>query len=40
MGRGLTNPNGLLVAVIVSTLTFFLGWRIFHRASFKFAEYV
>jgi ABC-type polysaccharide/polyol phosphate export permease len=40
MGRGLTNPNGLMVAVIVATVTFFLGWRIFHRASFKFAEYV
>jgi lipopolysaccharide transport system permease protein len=40
MGRGLTNPNGLLIAIGVSTVTFFLGWRIFHRASFKFAEYV
>jgi lipopolysaccharide transport system permease protein len=40
MGRGLTNPNGLLIAIVVSTVTFFLGWRIFHRASFKFAEYV
>lgn len=40
MGRGFHNPNGLLVAAIVSTLVFFIGWRIFHKASFKFAEYV
>ncbi|MDB5323265.1 MAG: tagG 1 [Phycisphaerales bacterium] len=40
MGRGLTNPSGLLVSILVSTIAFFLGWRVFHRASFKFAEYV
>ena len=40
MGRGLTNSNGLLVAAIVSTATFFIGWRIFTKAAFKFAEYV
>src|SRR4051794_23755103 len=37
MGRGLHNPTGLLVAATVATLTFVFGWRIFHKASFKFA---
>ncbi|HEY7120703.1 MAG TPA: ABC transporter permease [Tepidisphaeraceae bacterium] len=40
MGRGLSNPNGLFVAAIISTLVFFVGWRVFHKAAFKFAEYV
>lgn len=40
MGRGLHNPTGLLVSAVVSVLVFFVGWRVFHKASFKFAEYV
>jgi len=40
MGRGLHNPEGLLISAITSILVFFVGWRIFHKASFKFAEYV
>jgi ABC-type polysaccharide/polyol phosphate export permease len=40
MGRGLHNPTGLLASAIVSLLVFFVGWRVFHKASFKFAEYV
>ena len=40
MGGGLHNPTGLLASAIVSFLVFFVGWRVFHKASFKFAEYV
>jgi ABC-type polysaccharide/polyol phosphate export permease len=40
MGRGMTNPVGLLFAAILSMIVFLFGWRIFHKASFKFAEYV
>src|SRR4051812_34360862 len=40
MGRGLTNPTGLLAAAVIATLFFFVGWRVFHKAAFKFAEYV
>jgi ABC-type polysaccharide/polyol phosphate export permease len=40
MGRGLHNPVGLLSSAITSVLVFFIGWRVFHKASFKFAEYV
>jgi lipopolysaccharide transport system permease protein len=40
MGRGLHNPQGLLVSAVTATLIFFIGWRVFHKASFKFAEYV
>ena len=40
MGHGLTNARGLVVSIVVATLTFVFGWRIFHRAAFKFAEYV
>lgn len=31
---------GLASALAVSLISFFVGWRIFHKASFKFAEYV
>ena len=27
-------------AVAISMLMFFVGWRVFHKAAFKFAEYV
>lgn len=40
MGHGLTNPWGLLSAAIASVIAFFGGWWVFHRAEFKFAEYV
>jgi ABC-type polysaccharide/polyol phosphate export permease len=40
MGRGLHNPLGLAVAGVVSVVVFLVGWRVFHKASFKFAEYV
>ena len=40
MGRGLTNVTGLLASAIIATLFFFVGWRVFHKAAFKFAEYV
>jgi lipopolysaccharide transport system permease protein len=40
MGRGFHNPNGLLLSAVTSVMLFFIGWRIFHKASFKFAEYV
>lgn len=40
MGGGLHNPQGLLAGAVISTLVFFVGWRVFHKASFKFAEYV
>jgi ABC-type polysaccharide/polyol phosphate export permease len=40
MGRGLSHPLGFLVAAVTSLVIFVLGWRIFHKASFKFAEYV
>jgi len=40
MGRGLHNPSGLLASAVTSILVFFVGWRVFHKASFKFAEYV
>jgi ABC-type polysaccharide/polyol phosphate export permease len=40
MGRGLHNPAGLAASATTSVLVFFVGWRVFHRASFKFAEYV
>jgi len=40
MGRGLTNPSGLLAAAVIATVFFFVGWRVFHKAAFKFAEYV
>ena len=40
MGRGLSDPMGLLFAGTLSLIVFLVGWRIFHNASFKFAEYV
>lgn len=35
-----TDPWGLACAVGISLFTFFVGWRIFNKAAFKFAEYV
>src|SRR4051812_8874220 len=41
-GDGLVHstPTGLAVATVVSLTVFFVGWRVFHKAAFKFAEYV
>lgn len=40
MGRPLANPVGLLLAATIATALLLIGWRVFHRAAFKFAEYV
>lgn len=41
-GEGLVHstPMGLVVAAVVGISVFLIGWRVFHKASFKFAEYV
>ncbi len=39
-GQSLHNPVGLIVAAAIALMVFFFGWTIFHRAEFKFAEYV
>jgi ABC-type polysaccharide/polyol phosphate export permease len=40
MGDSIPNPIGLAVAAIIACLVFYFGWKVFHRAEFKFAEYV
>ena len=40
MGRPLHDPVGLVVAAMVAVFVFLGGWRVFHQAEFKFAEYV
>jgi ABC-type polysaccharide/polyol phosphate export permease len=35
-----STPGSLVCAVVISMLMFFIGWRVFHKASFRFAEYV
>ncbi len=40
MGEPLHDPIGLGVATALSILVFLGGWRAFHKAEFKFAEYV
>ena len=40
MGRSLQNPTGLWISAIIALITFFAGWTAFHKAEFKFAEYV
>lgn len=41
-GNGIhhSTPAGLISAAVISIVTFVIGWRVFHKASFKFAEYV
>jgi lipopolysaccharide transport system permease protein len=39
-GVPINNVAGLVVAVVISSLLFFFGWVTFHKAEFKFAEYV
>jgi ABC-type polysaccharide/polyol phosphate export permease len=40
MGEELHDPVGLAIAAGVALVVFLGGWRVFHRAEFKFAEYV
>lgn len=40
MGHGLSDPIGLICATVVSVIVLVGGWWIFHRAEFKFAEYI
>jgi lipopolysaccharide transport system permease protein len=40
MGHGLSDPVGLAISTVASTVVLVGGWWIFHRAEFKFAEYI
>lgn len=40
MGHPLNDPLGLATAAILALIVFVGGWRMFHEAEFKFAEYV
>jgi lipopolysaccharide transport system permease protein len=40
MGTEIPNKIGLAVATIIAALVFYFGWKVFHRAEFKFAEVV
>ena len=40
MGQPLQDPVGLLVSALVAMIVFLGGWTMFHKAEFKFAEYV
>jgi ABC-type polysaccharide/polyol phosphate export permease len=40
MGQPIPSPVGLLVSAIIALAVFYFGWKTFHRAEFKFAEYV
>ena len=40
MGDPIPNRIGLAVASIIAILVFYFGWKVFHRAEFKFAEVV
>ena len=39
-GVPIENVGGLVVATVISVVVFFFGWVVFHKAEFKFAEYV
>ena len=39
-GVPVENVAGLVIAGVIATLVFLCGWMVFHRAEFKFAEYV
>jgi ABC-type polysaccharide/polyol phosphate export permease len=39
-GHWLSNPVGLMTSTAIALAVFLLGWRAFHKAEFKFAEYV
>ena len=40
MGDPIPNKIGLALSTIIACLVFYFGWKVFHRAEFKFAEYV
>jgi homopolymeric O-antigen transport system permease protein len=40
IGDPIYNPVGLLIAAIIAVFVFYFGWKVFHRAEFKFAEVV
>jgi ABC-type polysaccharide/polyol phosphate export permease len=40
MGVPIENVAGLVMSATVAVMVFVLGWWAFHRAEFKFAEYV
>jgi lipopolysaccharide transport system permease protein len=40
MGNGFHDAGGLFISAAVAMLVFLGGWRAFHEAEFKFAEYV
>ena len=40
MGQMPQNVVGLSIAAVIAAVTFVVGWRVFHRAEFKFAEYL
>jgi ABC-type polysaccharide/polyol phosphate export permease len=40
IGDPIPNKIGLLVAAMIAVLVFYFGWKVFHRAEFKFAEVV
>src|SRR5207253_831925 len=40
MGDPIPNKIGLTISTVIAALVFYFGWKVFHRAEFKFAEYV
>ena len=40
MGVSIENLAGLVMSAVISLTVFFVGWWAFHKAEFKFAEYV
>ena len=40
IGDPIPNPIGLLIAALIAFFVFYFGWKVFHRAEFKFAEVV
>ena len=40
MGQPIENKIGLALAALIAFTLFYFGWRVFHRAQFKFAEVV
>ena len=39
-GGPIENVTGLLVSGVIAIVVLLAGWRMFHQAEFKFAEYV
>ena len=40
MGQPIPNKIGLALSTVIAALVFYFGWKVFHRAEFKFAEFV